>query len=148
MQRRCFADDGANGRARIEQGFDVGVIVGAAVDAASGTESRYQRVLPLHIFSTIKEFCVFGIRPGPAAFNKCYAKLIELAGDLDLVFARKRDAFALCAVAQSGVIDLNHGDYSQSSRLICGNLFFKLQQITQLIHTFKQTRFGKTINGE
>ena len=61
VQRPGFAEDGADGRARIEQGFDVGVVFGSAFDAAGGAERRDQRILPFHVAGALEEFNILRI---------------------------------------------------------------------------------------
>ena len=56
-----------------------------------------------------EEPCVSGVRARPPALDVVDPKLVEPPGDRDLVADRKRDAHALAAVAQGGVVDLDVG---------------------------------------
>ena len=65
--------------------------------------------------SALEEFRVFDVRAGPAAFDVIDAEFIELAHDRQLVFNRKRHAFALRAITQRRVVD----SYSHSYSSLC-----------------------------
>ncbi len=49
------------GVCEIEQGFDVGVVLGSAFDAAGGTERGNQRILPFHVVGALEEFNILWI---------------------------------------------------------------------------------------
>jgi len=56
---------------------------------------------------TLKELGVFVIRQGIAPFDVIEAQAVELLGDQQFVLQREADAFALAAVAEGRVVDLN-----------------------------------------
>ncbi len=99
VQRPRFAKESADGRMRIDQGFDVGVVFGPAFDAAGGTEGCDERILPFEVAGALEEFNVLGVGAGPAAFDEGHAKAVEPVGDADFVVGRKREAFGLGAVS-------------------------------------------------
>ena len=109
MQRPGLANHSADRRTGVEQRLDVGVIFGAAIHPAGGTEGCHQGMFPPYVARPFEELGVLGVRARPTAFDKGYTQFVEFACNADLVGAGKRDAFALGAVTQSGVVDLDHG---------------------------------------
>lgn len=99
MQRPCLAKNGTDRCMRIDQGLDIGVIFGAAFDAAGGAERRDQRVLPLRVAGTLEELDILWVRAGPAAFDEGHPQVIQALCYPDFVIARKREALRLGSVA-------------------------------------------------
>ena len=116
VQRPGFAEDSADGRLRVKQRLDVGVVFRAAFDAAGGAERSDERVLPWQVAGALEEFNILWIRSRPAAFDERDAKVIKFLRDTNLVIARKREAFGLRAVAQGGVINLDEGQCHKAFR--------------------------------
>ena len=108
VQRPGLSDDGANRGAGVQQGPDVGVVLGAAAHPARGAEGCDQRPLPGEIARPGEELGVLGVGARPPALDEGHAQLVEPAGDPQLVVAGERDALALRAVPQRGVVDLDH----------------------------------------
>jgi hypothetical protein len=58
----------------------------------------------LDLFDALEELGVLGVRAGPAALDIVDAEGIQLTCDLDLILSRKRQPFALGAIAQGGIV--------------------------------------------
>src|SRR6266498_3023341 len=116
MKSPGLAKDRADRRSRIKQRSDIGIILRSAFDAAGRSKCSDERILPIHIAGTFKEFNILGIGTGPASFDKSNAKFIQLFGDANLVITRERKAFRLRPVAEGGVVYLYiHSQFLESS---------------------------------
>ncbi len=106
-----LADDRANGSFRVPQGEHPDVLVSSNALAASHAEGRDLRVLPVGVGSSLKELLVLRVRQRIAAFDVVKAEVVEHLRDEQLVLQRKVDAFALAAVSECGVVNLDasHG---------------------------------------
>ena len=99
------ADRGGAGRNECCQGL---VVVDAAAGPARRAEGHQRGVLELQLGGRPgEELFVLRVRTGPAAFDPVDAERIELAGHLELVVRRHRDALELDAVAQRRIEDLD-----------------------------------------
>ena len=92
--------------------------------AAGHAEGADPGVLQVQLLNALKELGVLFVREGIAAFDEIEAELVEPLGDEQLVLQREVDAFALAAVAERGVVDLDaHGwvvGRLASGRLVSG----------------------------
>ena len=105
VQHRRFADDGHDRRFGIDQRLNVGVVCRIAVLAPGRAERRDLGVLQFQRLDRLEVGGIFRVRARPAALNVGDAEVIEQFGHAQLVGDRKRDAFALRAVAQGRVVD-------------------------------------------
>ena len=108
VQRPRFAHERDHGRVGLHQHVDLRIVLALRVCAPRAAEGGDLRVLEFSLGRFREEIHVLRVRPRPAAFDVMHAERIEPLGDADLVRARKRDAFALRAVAQRRVVD---GDF-------------------------------------
>jgi hypothetical protein len=108
---------------RVDQGLHAGIV---------GRRIPLRRVMPkaqtLACFSgnsrhALKVLGVLLVGERVAAFDEVEAHLVQPLGDLQLVLQRKAHAFALGAVAEGGVVDLD-GQLAAGERLLVstGNL--------------------------
>src|SRR5262249_39186470 len=83
-------------------------VVGCLRPAAPGhAEGADFGIRQLHFAGASKVFSVLGVARGVAALNEIDADFIQPLRDLQLVLQRKTDAFALSAVAERRVVDLD-----------------------------------------
>ena len=85
---RVLADQRANGRLRIQECLQVGVLLGPVGLVARAAEGRNGGVLPSHRARTGKELLVTRIGAGIPAFDVVNTELIEALGNLELVLQR------------------------------------------------------------
>ena len=71
-------------------------------------KAAMRRVLQRHVAGPGEELDVLGVGAGPAALDEGHAELVEPAGDPQLVLDREADPLPLGAVAEGGVVDLDH----------------------------------------
>ncbi|MEY2725114.1 MAG: hypothetical protein RLZZ458_981 [Planctomycetota bacterium] len=109
VQVPCFTDDGADGCAGIDEGLHADVLRSSDSFAASHSEGADFGVLQWQFGDTLEVFFVFGIGEWVATFDVVESEFIESAGDGQLVLQREVDAFALRAVAEGGVVELDAG---------------------------------------
>src|SRR3989442_1747736 len=102
-----LADDGGDGRPRLDEGAQVGVGVGLTAGPSRRTKRGDLSVAQAESAGASKELGVFRIRAGPAAFYVVDADLVELTGDLQLVLHGQTDPLHLRAVAEGCVVQLD-----------------------------------------
>ena len=66
----------------------------------------------------IEELFVTRVRAGVAALDVVDAQLVELARDLELIVEREGESFALDAVAESGVVEVEARGQAWVSRCV------------------------------
>ncbi len=94
--------------AGLHQRAQVGVVGRIASHPAGGAEGGDGRVLPVELPGARKELGVLGVGAGPTAFDEGHPQRVEPPRDAQLVGAGEGDALALRAVAEGGVVDLDH----------------------------------------
>ena len=100
-------EDRHHRRAGFDQRLQI-LVVGHAVARVAGAAKRREfGVLQFQFPRALEKGHVLGIRAGPAAFDVVHSQFVEFPGDVELVFQGKRDVFALRAVPQSRIVDLN-----------------------------------------
>ena len=95
---RCLSGD--------EQ-VDLRVVLGGDFLAARRTESGNLGVLPLALGRLFEKLDVLRVAPRPTALHVMHTKVVQLFGYTQLVRNRETHAFALRAVTQCRVINLN-----------------------------------------
>ena len=120
VERPGLADDGDDGRLRIEEHFDLGIVLDLHFAATGHAKGGDLGVFPGALGGFLKEGRVFRVRTGPAAFDVVDAKAVEFLGDADLVERAEGDAGALRAVAQGGVVDGNRSHEWKRKRVNAG----------------------------
>ncbi len=106
MQCPGFTENRADRGARIEQGADIGIVLGPPFSPAGGTEGCEAGILPRQVTGALEEFNVLWIRARPATFDERHTQIIKPLRDPELVICRKGEAFRLGTVAQGRVVDL------------------------------------------
>ena len=109
VERRGLAEDRDHRRGGGNQELDLLVGRRGDVLATRRAERCQARVLERAVFRLREELDVLGIRAGPAAFDVVHAERVEPVRDAQLVGHGERDAVALRAVPQGGVVDLDVG---------------------------------------
>ena len=104
MQIPTLADQRHNRCSSRQQRLDTGIIPRAVVFFKCGTEGGNLCVAPLHIPYAFEEFYILWVGTRPTTFNIVYTKVVQTAGDFDLVIDRKGDTFALRTISQSCVV--------------------------------------------
>ncbi len=61
----------------------------------------------IQLLGLLEKLNVLRIRSRPATFDIIHTELIQAPRDSELVQAGKLESFALCPIAQSGVVDSN-----------------------------------------
>ena len=107
MQVPGLANDRNHRRLRIEQSFQARVLGRRHALAASHAEGGDLGVAQRQLADFLKVLGVFRVRQRIAAFNEVHAQLIEPLGDQQFVLEREIDAFALAAVPERGVVDID-----------------------------------------
>src|SRR2546426_1041375 len=102
-----LADDRRHRRAGVEQRAHVGVRVGGAAGAPGHAERRKLRVLERDVLHAPEEPEVLRVRARPSPFYIMDAERVEPGREPNLIFHRERHAFALGAIAERGVVDLD-----------------------------------------
>ena len=155
MQDPGLADHRADRGAGIQQRLDVGIVGRVLVGRAGRAKGGDFGVLPGHLGGALKELDILGVRARPAAFDEGHPQVVQPAGNVQLVVAREGDIFALRAVAQGGIVDLDHDFHLTlfmqhcSCFVIADDLRLpKLKQVTQLVHALQQAGLGKGIDRE
>ncbi len=100
-----LADDGDDGRLRIEQGLEARVVLGPGVLAPRHAKGGDSRVPQRELLDLLKILEVLGVGERVTALDEVNAEFIEAARDEQLVLEREVDALALAAVAKGGVVD-------------------------------------------
>ncbi len=121
MQQPRLADQSDDGRAGVDQRSDVRVVLDPVRPVASEAERRDPRVAPRHATRRCEEVGVLGVRARPAALNEGHAKVVEAAGNLELVGHRHGQPLALGAVAKGRVVE-EHGPAIRIRRTGSGHL--------------------------
>ena len=112
-------------RLRVEQRLHAGV-VGRLHALAARHAERAQPAVPQRLGGDpLKELGVLRVRERVAAFDEIEAELVEPPGDEQLVLQREVDAFALGAVAERGVVDL---DLSHNVRTVLERRWTRMQR--------------------
>src|SRR6266850_606734 len=102
-----LAEDGDDGRARLDQRLQVAVLLRPDAGPPGGAERADLRALEHRVLHALEEPQVLGIGPGPAALDVVDTELVEAVRDAHLVLHREGHALALGAVAEGGVVDLD-----------------------------------------
>ncbi len=102
-----LGDQGDDGGAGVQEGRDLRVVRRLGAGAAGGAEGHELRVLEVDlVLRAGEELGVARVGAGPAALDEAHAEVVQVPGDGQLVGDRQIDAFALGAVAQRGVEDV------------------------------------------
>ncbi len=104
-----LAEDGQHLGPGVEQGPQVGVVLGSGVLVPRAAEGGQLRVLEPHALHLVEEARVLGVRAGPSALDEVDAERIEALRYRDLVVLREVHVLTLRAVAQRRVVDLDPG---------------------------------------
>ena len=111
-----LADDGAHGRAGVDEGAKLGVIFRGEVFAAGAPERAKFRVPEFEGCRFAEKVEIARIGRRPAAFYVRHAEFVQFPGNAELVVLGERDVFPLGAVAERGVVDqdvfVRHGVFS------------------------------------
>jgi hypothetical protein len=75
-------------------------------------------MFPLYIARPLEKFGIFRVGAGPPAFYEGHSQFIQFPGDSDFVTAGKGNPFALGAISQGGVVDLDHVFLVSDCRLL------------------------------
>src|SRR5712692_7278441 len=102
-----LADDRRHRRAGVEHRAHVGVRVGGAAGAPGHAERRELGVLERDVLHAPEEAEVLRVRARPSALYIMNAERVEPGREPNLIFHRERHAFALGAIAERGVVDLD-----------------------------------------
>ena len=102
-----LAEDGDDGRSRLDQRLDVRVVLRAHARPPGRAERADPGGLEDRVLHALEEAQVLGIRPGPAALDVVDAERVEALGDADLVLHGEGHTFALGAVPKRRVVDLD-----------------------------------------
>ena len=107
-------------------------------------------MFPLNVARPLEEFDIFRVGTGPTAFNERHAEFVQFASNANLINPRKGQAFPLGAIAQGGVIDLNHNaaHFNSVSAFVFRNLLLESQDIPEFVHAIEQAGLGKRVNRE
>jgi len=87
--------------------------------ATGRTERRQTGAPELPAPGLGKKLDILGVGPRPAAFNVVHPESVQSLGNAELVHDGKVHAFALAAIAQGRIVDLDFGSHKNSNR-ICG----------------------------
>jgi hypothetical protein len=104
-----LGDDRRGRRAARDERVEVLVPRGPDADALGAPEGGDARASRRARRKCSKELVVPRIRRRPPRFDVVDAEVVEAARELELVGDCERDAYALAAVAQGGVVDLHVG---------------------------------------
>src|SRR6266478_4777085 len=102
-----LADDRRHRRAGVEHRAHVGVRVGGAAGAPGHAERRELGVFERDVLHAPEEAEVLRVRARPSALYIMDAERVEPGREPNLIFHRERHAFALGAIAERGVVDLD-----------------------------------------
>ena len=100
-----LGDERDRRRLGVEQQPEPGVVLGAHARVPRAAERAHARPLQALLAHGDEELRVLRVRARPAALDVVDAELVQLPRDRELVVERQRDAGALAAVAQRGVVD-------------------------------------------
>ena len=95
VQRPGFSEERNDRGLCIQQRPDIRIFLYRVARFSGRPERHHRRRLQRDGLDHPKELDVFGIRPGPPAFNELHAQPIQLLGDPNLVFGRKGDILGL-----------------------------------------------------
>ena len=109
VQVPAFADQRDDFGLRIAERLHADVFFGGDSLSARHSEGGDLRVLERQVGDALEILGVFRIRQGIAPFDEVEPELVELGGDRKLVLEREVDPFALAAVAERRVVDLDAG---------------------------------------
>ena len=99
MHVPAFAKDGDHRGFRLQQMFQVGIVVRLVFRRASTAKGHQAGLLEGGRLHLGEKFHVFGIGPRPAAFDVVDAVVVQLVGDANFVLHRKGDFFRLGPVS-------------------------------------------------
>src|SRR5262245_7923464 len=102
-----LADDRGYWSTGVEQGLHVRVGLRRGPGAAGHAECRELGLLERNVLHPAEESKVFWIRARPSALDVMDPQRVEPGREAHLIFHRKRHAFALRAVAERRVVDLD-----------------------------------------
>jgi len=102
-----LAHDRRHRRARIQERPHIGVRLGGAPGAPGHAERRQLCLLERDILHAPEETEVFRVRARPPALDVVDPQRVEASREPNLVFHRERHPFALGAIAERGVVDLD-----------------------------------------
>ena len=102
-----LGEDGDDGGVGAEERGHVGVVFNGGIGVAGAAEGAHDGVLKVDVAGALEELGGFGIGAGLAAFNIGDAEVVEGADHADLIFGGEFDAWALCAVAEGYVVDVD-----------------------------------------
>ena len=107
VQQPRLADDGHDGRSGFEQQPHLRVVLDGHAFASRRAKRREPGALEFFASGLREKFDVFGIAPGPAAFDVMNSKGVDAFGNAELVRDREIDALALAAVTQGRIVDFH-----------------------------------------
>src|SRR6266851_2784053 len=145
-----LAEDGDDGRPRLDEGLEVAVLLRPHAGPAGGAEGADLRALEHRVLHALEEAQVLGIRPGPAALDVVHAELVEAVRDTHLVLHGEGHALALGAVAERGVVDLDlarHGGHiipppPGGCQVMLGGVIAALMAMVVLVAAFVKGAIG------
>ena len=105
MQRPCFPHDRDHRRLGVEQLAHLRIVLHLHAAAPRHAESCDLRVLPRTLGRLGKELDVLRIRTGPSALDVIDPELVEALGHAQLVLHTERNAGALRAITQGGIVN-------------------------------------------
>jgi len=111
VKGRCLAHDRHDRRIGVEQGLHARIGGGRHAAAPRHPKRAHPRVPEVQPPHPLEILRVLRVREWVAALDEVDARLVEPAGDRQLVFQGKVDPFPLAAVAKRGVVDFDrtHG---------------------------------------
>ena len=119
MQQPGLAEDGDDGRFGLQELADLVVVLHRQILAPGGAEGGEAGAVKVGL-ACAEEFNVLGIGAGPAALDKVNAKGVEPFGNAQLVLDGEADAFALAAIAQGRIVNLDVGFHRRVAAFISG----------------------------
>ena len=75
-------------------------------------------MFPLNIACPLEEIGIFRVGSRPTALDEGHAQLIQFPGNADFIAPGERNPFPLGAVAQGGIVDLDHEFLNSDCRLL------------------------------